>query len=135
MARRKQGIPSEIRQQAEAIVAKFNEGNPLPPKRGSFFAQLFGRKMTTSDEVGKRSGDYVVAFRGDYLYLHRIWVLERPYQVCRLKWTGNMDKWEFAIYRHSRNFYDPDEWFFPGAEEVDGTIEGAMRAGIQAYPL
>ncbi|MCA9964041.1 MAG: hypothetical protein KC423_07355 [Anaerolineales bacterium] len=69
------------------------------------------------------------------MYLHRIWVLERPYQVCRLKWTGNMDKWEFAIYRHSRNFYDPDEWFFPGAEEVDGTIEGAMRAGIQAYPL
>jgi hypothetical protein len=24
--------------------------------------------------------------------------------------------------------------FFSGAEEVDGTIEGAMRAGLKAYP-
>jgi hypothetical protein len=27
------------------------------------------------------------------------------------------------------------EWFFPGAEEVDGTVQGAMRAGLKADPL
>jgi hypothetical protein len=46
-----------------------------------------------------------------------------------------MEHWEFAIYRYSDERYDPDEWFFTGAEELDGTIEGAMRAGLQAYPL
>ena len=45
-----------------------------------------------------------------------------------------MDGWEFAIYKHSSERYDPDEWFFPGAGNVDGTVEGAMEAGLEAYP-
>jgi hypothetical protein len=45
-----------------------------------------------------------------------------------------MQHWEFAIYKYSDERYDPEEWMFPGAEEVDGTIEGAMRAGLKAYP-
>ncbi len=45
-----------------------------------------------------------------------------------------MKQWEFAIYKYSDGRYDPDEWFFPGSGEVDGTIEGAMQAGLQAYP-
>lgn len=80
-------------------------------------------------------GSYVPRFRGTYLYLDRIGQDGFPYQICRLKWTGDISNWDFAIYRHSRNFYDPDEWFFPGAEEVDGTVEGAMRAGLKAYPV
>jgi hypothetical protein len=46
-----------------------------------------------------------------------------------------MDNWGFAIYRYSRNFYDPDEWMFPGANFVNGTVEGAMKAGMEAYPM
>jgi hypothetical protein len=46
-----------------------------------------------------------------------------------------MDNWDFAIYRHSRNLYDSDEWMFPGAGHVNGTIEGAMKAGMEAYPM
>jgi hypothetical protein len=46
-----------------------------------------------------------------------------------------MDNWDFAIFRYSREFYDPDEWMFPGAGHVDGTVEGAMRAGLEAYPV
>jgi hypothetical protein len=42
-------------------------------------------------------------------------------------------KWEFAIFKYSDERYDPDEWMFPGGEELDGTIEGAMRAGLKAY--
>jgi len=41
---------------------------------------------------------------------------------------------DFALYKYNDERYDPDEWFFPGAEDVDGTIEGAMRAGLKAYP-
>jgi hypothetical protein len=80
------------------------------------------------------NGDYVVRFRGAFMYLDRIGYNQRPSEICRLKWTGDFDNWEFAIYKHSRNYYDLDEWFFPGAGEVDGTILGAMRAGIIAYP-
>jgi hypothetical protein len=35
----------------------------------------------------------------------------------------------------SKNRYDPNEGFFPGVEYVDGTVEGAMKAGLEAYPL
>ena len=46
-----------------------------------------------------------------------------------------MDNWGFAIYKFSVDRYDPEEWFFPGANEVDGTITGAMKAGMIAYEI
>ena len=39
-----------------------------------------------------------------------------------------------TLFKYSDERYDPDEWMFPGSEQVDGTIEGAMRAGMGAYP-
>jgi hypothetical protein len=51
-----------------------------------------------------------------------------------LEYNGEMDNWSFAVFRYSRENYDPEEWMFPGAEELDGTIEGALRAGMQIYP-
>ena len=53
--------------------------------------------------------------------------------ICRLEYVGDMKKWQFAIYKFSSERYDPEEWFFPGEEFVDGTVEGAMKAGIKAY--
>jgi hypothetical protein len=55
--------------------------------------------------------------------------------ICRLTYTGKLDDWGFAIFKWSNERYDPDEWFFPGAEELDGTIEGAMRSGLKAYSV
>ena len=46
-----------------------------------------------------------------------------------------MNEWEFAIYKYSDERYDPNEWMFPGAEYLNGTIEGALKAGLEAYPL
>jgi hypothetical protein len=46
-----------------------------------------------------------------------------------------MDNWSFAIYKYSDNCYDAEEWFFPGANEVNGTVTGAMKAGMTAYPI
>ena len=55
-------------------------------------------------------------------------------QICRLTYTGDLNSWDFAIYKYSKNRYDPNEWFFPGSGYFDGTVEGAMKAGLEAYP-
>ena len=104
-------LTPEIKLQADAIVARFNA------------EQL----------KNKPYAHYVTSYRGAHLYLGRqqggkFW------PVCRLTYTGDMENWDFAIYKYSDERYDPDEWFFDGAGEVDGTIEGAMRAGLKAYP-
>jgi len=77
---------------------------------------------------------YLPRYRGAFLYLDRC-DNGQIGSIARLTSTGSLDRWEFAIYRYSAERYDPDEWLFPGAEELDGTLEGAMRAGMAAYPL
>jgi hypothetical protein len=76
---------------------------------------------------------YPPRYRGAYLYLVRC---DHGQVGCigRLTYTGSLDHWEFAMYKCSDERYDPDEWLFLGAAELDGTIEGAMRAGLAAYP-
>lgn len=104
------GIPETIKKHVEDIVNRFNEAVIQDP---DYF--------------------YVIRYRGDYLYLSRQGAgMLSP--ICRLKYNGALSDWEFAIYRYSSERYDPDEWHFPGSEHVDGTIEGAMRAGLEAYP-
>jgi hypothetical protein len=36
--------------------------------------------------------------------------------------------------RDDMEHYDPPKQMFPGARHVDGTIEGALRAAMEAYP-
>jgi hypothetical protein len=105
----KVAIPETIRQQVEGIVDQFNK------------TELKGRVF------------YAARFRGKHLYLDHT-AYGRTGPICRLTYTGAIDKWEFAIYKYSDNAYDPSEWFFPGSGHVDGTIVGAMRAGMAAYP-
>jgi hypothetical protein len=50
-----------------------------------------------------------------------------------LEYIKRKRHWEFAIYKNSDNCYDPEECFFPGSNLVDGTIEGALKAGMEAY--
>jgi len=76
---------------------------------------------------------YVPRYRGKFLYLDRE-DYGRLHPICRLEYTGEMEDWSFAIYKYSDERYDDNEWFFPGAGHVDGTIEGAMKAGLEAYP-
>ncbi len=103
-------IPDDIRQRVDAIVAQFNSKT----FRGSDL-------------------QYVTRYKGVYLYLDRCDFAE-PSPICRLRYTGKFEEWEFAIYKYSDGRYDPEEWLFPGSEHIDGTIEGAMRAGLKAYP-
>jgi hypothetical protein len=106
----KKAIPDEVRAQVEARVDKFNREVIKHPWR--FFS---------------------VRFRGKFAYLDREM---HGYigQRARLTYTGDMERWEFAIYKYSDERYDPNEWMFPGAEHIDGTIEGALRAAMEAYP-
>jgi hypothetical protein len=76
---------------------------------------------------------YAARYRGRFLYLDRLDFGE-PTPIARLTYTGDLSAWEFAIYKYSTEKYDPDEWLFPGAQHLDGTLEGAMRAGLEAYP-
>jgi len=103
-------IPPEIKVQVDEIVANFNRIElQNQPQR------LFSTR-----------------YRGQYLYLDHPKTY-RTWPVCRLTYTGKMNGWDFAIYKYSDEHFDPDEWMFPGAEHIDGTIEGAMRAGLSAY--
>ena len=111
MARaRRQSIPEDIQRQADASGDTFNRSVIRDPNRY-----------------------YCTRDRGHYLYLDRF-DSGRVKARGRLKYTGGMDTWEFAIYKYSDERYDPEEWMFPGAGYVDGTIEGAMKAGLEAYP-
>jgi hypothetical protein len=108
---RTQAIPKDIKVQVEEIIADFN------------------RETFSGADVGYRA-----RFRSRFLYLDRDDSgMVGP--ICRLTYTGKLDDWGFAIFKWSNERYDPDEWFFPGAEELDGTIEGAMRSGLKAYSV
>ena len=104
-------IPEEVKREVAAIVERFNRKN-------SARADCY----------------YEAEFQGRYCYLNRA-DYGRLGPICRLTYTGRMDGWEFAIFKWSSEKYAPNEWMFPGSEFVDGTIEGAMRAGLEAYPV
>jgi ribosomal protein L32 len=106
----KQGIPDEVKTQVEAVVQRCN-----------------------TSQIRNRRCRYVPRYRGKFLYVDRE-DYGRLHPICRLAYTGDMQEWSFAIYKYSDERYDDDEWFFPGAGDVDGTIEGAMKAGLKAYP-
>jgi hypothetical protein len=103
-------IPEHVKQWADDAIQRFNDTVIADPKVR-----------------------YVARYRGGYLYLDRADYGGRS-PVARLTYTGSTDNWEFAIYKYSDNTYDADEWLFPGSGYLDGSIEGAMRAGLEAYP-
>ena len=120
---KKQAIPKEIQEEVQKLIDEFNRTNLR--ESTSLLGTFFPKKI-------KRG--YSARFKGKYLYLDRTDRYE-PLPICRLTWNGRMDNWGFAIYKYSTEKYDPEEWFFPGEEFVDGTITGAMKAGMVAYEI
>ena len=106
----KKSVPQDVMTQVDKIVEEFNQ------------------KVIRTPNVY-----YHTRFRGRFLYLERF-DYGRSGPICRLSYMGSIDNWEFAIYKYSKERYDPEEWFFTGAGHVDGTVEGAMKAGLEAYP-
>lgn len=120
---RQPAIPDEIRAEVQKLVDQFNREN--------FSAEdpLLRMMGISTPNCG-----FFARFKGKFLFLDRMEGGRKPSPNCRLTWNGAMDKWEFAIYKYSDGAYDPGEWAFPGAELVDGTVSGAMAAGMAAYP-
>ena len=74
---------------------------------------------------------YVPRYRGNHLYLDRVNFMGNQGQICQLTSTGDLNSWDFATYRSSKNHYDPDmNWMVPGIGHFDGTVEGAMKVEI-----
>jgi hypothetical protein len=103
-------IPDHVKQWADEAIQRFND------------------TLIANPDIS-----YVARYRGGYLYLDRLEYGQQS-SIARLTYTGSTDNWEFAIYKYSDEKYDPAEWLFPGSGYLDGTIEGAMRAGLEAYP-
>lgn len=48
--------------------------------------------------------------------------------LCRLGYRGEKDDWDFAIYRYSRDSYDPSVLFMPTHDSVRECLSVAMHA-------
>jgi hypothetical protein len=106
----KPSIPLQVREEAVQIIDKFN------------------RK-----ELARTGSRYIPRFRGKYLYLDRDDSGELGH-VCRLEYVNRKRGWYFAIYKYSADRYDEEAWFLPGSRLVDGSINGALKAGMVVYP-
>lgn len=96
--------------------------------------QINARIKAFNDKtLSKSSQKYGAQFKGKFIYLGFTSDGQEYDPVCRLTYNGNIDDLDFAIYKYSTEKYDPNEWFFPGSEFVDSTLEGAMKAGLKAY--
>lgn len=120
---KKKSIPTEIQEEVQKLIDEFNKSELK--ESTSLLSTFFPKKI----ERG-----YSARFKGKFLYLDRTDRYE-PLPICRLTWNGKMDNWDFAIYKYSSEKYDIEEWFFPGEEFVDGTVTGAMKAGMIAYEI
>ncbi len=103
-------IPAHIKQWADGVIKDFNDRVIRDPHRA-----------------------YHARDRGRHLYRDRV-DDGVPHRIARLEYTGSIDNWGFAIFKYSDERYDAEEWFCPGAGHVDGSLEGALHAGLAAYP-
>jgi len=99
-------IPKDVKEQVNARIVAFN---------------------------ARHHCEYMASYKKGCLFLDRNDEGMKTH-VCRLMYKGEIDYWGFAIYKYSDNEYDENEWF-PGFGDVDGTVEGAMRAGLKAYTV
>ena len=98
-------LSNEIKKEVQSIVTAFNK---------------------------KHKSNFSVRFRSKYVYLDKLdWF--NTTKVGRLRLQEDMKSWSFDVFKYSSEQYDPNEFFFPGMGELDGTIEGALRAGLEIY--
>ncbi len=51
--------------------------------------------------------------------------------LCRFKYRGNLEEWDFAIYKYSTGRYAPSEAFFPQR----GRIINCLKIALSAYNI
>lgn len=108
----KSTIPQEVKDATKSIIEKYN-------------AKKFKKFPGTY---------YYPIFKGSYLYLNRK-EASADGPISRLKYNGSMKDWDFEIFKWSSESYSDDLFMMPGEKFIDGTIEGAMKAGDELYSL
>ncbi len=76
---------------------------------------------------------YCADARGKFIYLFRL-IPAGIQRLGRLTYLGNLENMEFTIFNDLAEKYDPKKRLFPGSLYLDGTIEGALKAVVEAYP-
>ena len=129
-------IPKEIKVQVLQIAEAFNEKNQTALQisfRGQF-AYLSKTKRQNA-QVANTFRAIIAQKMG--IPIQKMAEQDVPLiktNLGRLKYEGQIDNWSFAVFKYSSERYDANEFMFPGAFELDGTIEGALRAGLEIYP-
>jgi len=90
-------------------------------------------KVFNEKKLLKSACKYYPDIKGKFIHLMSISPDGSLEKICRLTYNGDLEKMAFAIFKYSTEQYSPSEFCFPGSECVDGTLEGAMKAGIKAY--
>ncbi len=128
----KTAIPFEIQQQVNQAVETYNKS-----KKTNYKVSFKGKYCYLSRMDNRNSEADAMLMAAKRLGLPVNLFKQAPNvetKIGRLEWTGDMGKWGFAVFKYSRETYDADEWMFPGSGLLDGTIEGAMKAGHKIYP-
>ncbi|NGX64010.1 MAG: hypothetical protein KR126chlam6_01434 [Candidatus Anoxychlamydiales bacterium] len=76
---------------------------------------------------------YYVDARGKFIYLYRL-MPKGIQRLGRLTYLGDPENMEFTIFNDLSEKYDPKKRLFSGSVYLDGTIEGALKAVVEAYP-
>ncbi|MFT5909524.1 MAG: hypothetical protein ACI9XO_001039 [Paraglaciecola sp.] len=129
-------IPKEIKIEILKIVEAFNE------ERQTAFQMTFRGQFAYLAKSEKQKVNIANTFRQMMaqkmgIPIKKLAAQDAPTvetKLGRLKYNGQMDNWSFAVFRYSREIYDAEEFMFPGAEELDGSVEGTLRAGMELYP-
>ena len=97
-----------------------DRGSPPPRHAGQGTIQLMARLSDTAKTTLQRRvaahhaqhwpqlSSLDVRWRGSYAYIDAATPDGDVQQLCRLKWNGHHDHWEFAIYLASRDGYEPN---------------------------
>lgn len=85
------------------------------------------------NHLPKVSWRFIADARGKFIYLRRLMNDMSCQNLGRLTYSGNIENMPFAIFKYRTEKYD-SKADFSGAHHLDGTLEGALKAILEAYP-
>jgi len=128
-------IPKEIKTSVLKIVDDFNKNHNTAFKM-TFRGRFAYLAKTENQQIDITKTFYEMIMKK--LKSNKIQIAQQNAPIIesklgRLKYNNKMDNWSFAVYKYSRENYDENAFMFPGFNKLDGTIEGALRAGLELY--
>ncbi len=133
MAKKAPAIPEQAKYEALAAVKRFNQAKKTE------YVLTFKGKYAYLSRFAKRGNEQAVFEAASKLMPPKLAKLFASKTVetniGRLTWSES--SWDFAPFLYSSETYDTSgeaRFMMPGAKFLDGTIEGALKAGLQLYP-